>query len=181
MPPSWRVVTARRRTAEHASACQGFAQRADSRQRERKRGQAEAQTHGNRKLLVSERFAQRVRKHPLARVLGAAGRKADAVGSAALTTCEKGVQLQAFHLQLEHALQHAVVTTVECVNSVHTARQDQKSRISKWTPGLLFFLGDRHVSKSGAAQVGNTHSRLAQPVVRSFAVQHAGQRQIFFC
>jgi hypothetical protein len=73
------------------------AQGTDSRQRERERGQAKSQTHGNGKLLVRERFAQRVRKNPLARVLGAAGRKADAVGSAALTTGEKGVQLQAFN------------------------------------------------------------------------------------
>jgi len=75
------------------------AQGTDSRQRERERGQAKSQTHGNGKLLVRERFAQRVRKNPLACVLGAARREANAVGNAALTTGEKGIQLQAFHSQ----------------------------------------------------------------------------------
>ncbi len=71
----------------------------DSRQRERKRGQAKAHTHGNRKLLVREWLAHRVRKNPLACVLGAARREANAVSNVALATGEKGVQLQAFNAE----------------------------------------------------------------------------------
>ena len=74
-------------------------QRTNSRQRKRKRGQAKAQTHGDGKLLVREWFAQRVRKNPHARVLGAARREANAVGNAALITGKKCVQLQAFNAE----------------------------------------------------------------------------------